>query len=220
MKSQGAMFAHKLLKFAPRMVRLKPQEQQTVRVAVRAPQKLEDGEYRTELNFTWMRDSEEIVDLDQFNQQLATHTASVTARIVIRDEPGKEIYVPVIVRIGELEATGKLTDLQLASTEETTTLRLTITRQGNRSLHGDLLIYGLNRDNEKSELLQTLRRIAVYQPAEQQTVSVDVSEAVKKAGEEVISLMIEYKASTDEGGDVIDTAEIKLLAGARASAKK
>lgn len=220
LKRQGAMFAHRLLKFAPRMVRLKPQEQQTIRVAVRAPAKLEDGEYRSELNFTWMRDSEEILDIDQFNQQLATHTASAPARIIIRDEPGKEIFVPVIVRKGELEATGKLTDLQLASTEETTTLKLTITREGNRSLHGDLLIYGLNRDNEKSELMQTVCRLAVYPPAEQQTVSVDVSEAVKKAGEDVINLMLEYKASADEGGATIDTAEINLLTGARASAKK
>ncbi|EKD83453.1 MAG: hypothetical protein ACD_39C00669G0002, partial [uncultured bacterium] len=89
-----------------------------------------------------------------------------------------------------------------------------------RSINGDLLIYGLNQHKEKTGLLQTVRRIAVYPPTAQHEVSADISEAINKAEDDIDSLLIEYKASSDEGRAVIDSAEIKLLAGARVSADK
>lgn len=223
-KQKGAMFAHKILKFAPRVVRLKPQEQQTIRVAVRAPQKLDDGEYRSELSFSWQADAEEITSLEKLSDQLAstsavpaTDSTDLKSKYAISAE---EIYVPVIVRTGELAATGKLAGLQLESSGEKTTLSLKIVREGNRSINGDLLIYGLNQQNEKSGLLQTVSRIAVYPPTAQHTVSVDITEAISKTGDDIDSLLIEYKASSDEGNTVIDSAEIKMLAGARVSADR
>ncbi|EKD81817.1 MAG: hypothetical protein ACD_39C01627G0001 [uncultured bacterium] len=223
-KQQGAMFAHRMLKFAPRVIRLKPQEQQTIRVAVRAPQKLDDGEYRSELSFSWQADAEEVTSLEKLSDQLASTSAvPATDSEDLKGEyarSAEEIYVPVIVRTGELAANGKLAELQLESSGEKTTLNLKIIREGNRSINGDLLIYGLNQQNEKSGLLQTVRRIAVYPPTAQHTVSVDITEAVNKAGDEIDSLLIEYKASSDEGSAVIDSAEIKMLAGARVSADK
>lgn len=218
-EKHGALFADKMLKFAPRYVRLKPTEQQLIRVATVIPDKLEDGEYRSELKFSWKHDSEELVTRGSLEESLEQSTASATEPIIDENTDIKGIYIPLIIRQGNLSATAQLAQLQLESSDEATVLNLKIFREGNRSIYGDLLIFGLNKQNEKTEILHTVSNVAIYPPSLHRDLSVDLTEALSKDGKNIESLMIEYKAKGNEDNNVIASSAIKLLNGARASAE-
>lgn len=214
---QKALFADTMLKFAPRLVQLKPKEQQTIRVSVQSPKELSDGEYRSELHFTWLPDTPELADQQKFKEYLAVAPASATNTNIGTAVLSKEIYVPLLVRKGQLAATAQLVELQLESSEKSTRLNLKVRREGNCSISGDLVIYGLNPQQERTSVLQTVRNIAVYPPTQQRILSVDVSDAISNASDTIDSLMIEYKSKKEENS-VMASATIKLLIDARVSA--
>jgi len=220
-EKQGARFADKMLKFAPRWVRLKPTEQQLIRVAAVLPDKLEDGEYRSELKFSWQKDCEELSAQGSLEEILEQNTASSTEPKIDDNADKKNIFIPLIIRQGNLSATAQLTELQLESSDEGTVLNLRILREGNRSLYGDLLIFGLNKQNEKTGILHTVSNVAIYPPSSNRDLSVDLTEALSKDGINIESLLIEYKAKENTDNNVIiASSSINFLNNARVSARK
>ena len=79
--------------FSPRQVTLGPRERQTVRVAVRRPADLEEGEYRSHLNFRIIERKDPVPEDAQLNQ----NELKVGARVLA------SYSIPAIYRKGEYD---------------------------------------------------------------------------------------------------------------------
>ena len=147
--------ARSLLRFSPRQVELRPREPQTIRILVRKPGDLEPGEYRAHLQI----------------QQVPPPPPPRAApgdgppRLGVRIQPIFGVTVPVIVRHGKLQASGRLDGLQLApgAGDEPPLLRAEIHRDGERSLYGSVQAHWLPEHGEAVEVGR-MNGVAVYTP--------------------------------------------------------
>lgn len=189
------LFADKLIKFAPRQVRLRPGEQQTIRVMARITGNLHTGEYRTGLNFQWIPDSE----ISALNKQDAEND-----KIAVKIQFAFGITIPVIIRHGDLSAIGKIEDMKVKKTDKGRFLETKISRQGNRSLYGDFSVYHVSGDGKES-LISSMGGVAIYVPNSHRIFSValpaDLSTGKGK-------LRVEYRERKENGNKLISEASI------------
>lgn len=131
-ESERAM--NDMLVFSPRRVTLPPNQPQVIRVAARLPEGLPDGEYRGHLLFRAIPEARTPTPADG---QAQVNEGGVAIALV----PIYGVTIPVIVRRGELAATATLANPRLS--EEAPgrpVFSLDISRQGNRSLYGEILV--------------------------------------------------------------------------------
>lgn len=119
----GGNSAEPLLRFSPRVVTLAPGATQTVRLQVRKPEALADGEYRSHLLFRAVPAEPQAAPAGGGPGQL-----NLTLRAI------HGISIPVIIRHGQVQAHCALGDLALDRGQ----LACTLLREGNRSVYGDL----------------------------------------------------------------------------------
>lgn len=126
----GHPSAKDFVRFSPSQVRLEPGETQTVRLLVRAPETLPDGEYRVH---AVMRQLPNVTAVKP-----ALNPNVVAGAIGI--EQG--VAIPVIIRRGQTTATGSIDAVKVVDAKAGTPgqLDLWLARQGNRSLYTNLVI--------------------------------------------------------------------------------
>ncbi len=151
-------FADSLVRFSPRRVILEPRQVQMVRMMLRKPADLGDGEYRSHLSFRLIPTAENAVKPD-----------SVSSGIQIKLTPIYGVSIPVIVRQGSLKATTKLSNLRFDAKR----LHLTIEREGSRSTYGDLVVQF--RGTGKAVTVAQMNGVAVYTPNPKRTVLLSLS---------------------------------------------
>ena len=187
---QGDMFADSIIRFAPRQVRLKPGEQQTVRVMARIRPNLKEGEYRTGLNFQWIPEPGE--------PTIGKEESDKSEGISVNIQFSYGVTIPVIVRHGELSATGKVAEMKIETEDGNKNLLINIEREGNRSLYGDLTVYAQN-DGEETEI-RKMGGVAIYVPNERRIFSVRLPENALDSAQKV---RVEYRNRRDAGGSLI-----------------
>lgn len=126
--------ASPFLRWSPRKVALPPSEAQLVRIMVRIPPDLPDGEYRSHFTVVSVPPQGDGLSIEQ---AVGDQNGGVGVQIV----PRFGISIPVIVRVGETTAQTALTDLAIVR-EAQPAVHLTIRRQGTRSVFGDLTVTG------------------------------------------------------------------------------
>lgn len=133
-KKEGQTTAADLIRFSPRQVELAPGESQIIRIQVRKPEGLPDGEYRSHLLFQSVPDSKPPAPL----QGETERALSVKLNTVLG------ISIPVILRHGDIQGKISLTDLRYWTPDQKTApgappvLSFHMVRDGNRSLSGDV----------------------------------------------------------------------------------
>lgn len=141
--------ALEMIRYAPRRVILPPGEPQAIRISARAGAELPDGEYRVHMSFAALPKV----------QPVAPPADNAPAQgFSVRIIPVYGITMPIIVRKGQLEVTGGLANPRLEQTAEGTTFAVDISRSGQASLYGDLLVYR----NGSDEPVFTARGLGVY----------------------------------------------------------
>jgi P pilus assembly chaperone PapD len=132
-------FAAEMLRYSPRQVTLKAGESQTVRISLRKPAGLANGEYRSHMQFDRLPDTQGSTDLEQ-----AAKPASGDIAIRLTALVGASI--PVIVRHGDTAASVMLDTLSLepgakleGQADGLPLLVFHMNRSGNRSVYGNLL---------------------------------------------------------------------------------
>ncbi len=150
----GEHFADDLIRFSPRQVTILPGRSQTIRLLLRKPAELPDGEYRSHLQF-------EPVDLDP--EPASDPGPSAPKGALLQVQMGASI--PVIVRHGATRADLVLSSLSLepASGAAQPVVSLALERSGNRSVFGDLSITVLPRQGREVEVARAAG-VAVYAP--------------------------------------------------------
>jgi len=154
---EGQLFAEKLFRFSPRQVTLQPGASQAIRLLLRKPKNLKDGEYRSHL---FMRALPS--DAGQSIEQAAGQT-DVQIKLI----PIFGITIPVIIRQGKIEMTSSLSDLKITPaypSDKLQRLKFNINRQGERSVFGDLTIRLKPAGGGEEVIVGQIQRLAVYTP--------------------------------------------------------
>lgn len=152
----GERFADSMLRYSPRQVTLQPGTAQTVRIMLRKPADLAEGEYRSHLLFDKLPDAEGSTSVE------SQAGGGSQLGVVINALVGASM--PLIVRHGNLDASVKLAGLALqkdAARRPVLTMRLE--REGSASVYGDLSVTFTPRGGKPQDLAQ-LSGVAVYTP--------------------------------------------------------
>lgn len=141
-------FADQMVIFAPRRVVIPPGGSQQIRLMLRKPKDLAEGEYRSHL---WIRPEAEAVKFE------AKPTEAGKSAVQIKMLAG--VSLPVFVRIGQMTATAKFESAAARQADGKLKIDLVISRQGNRSLYGDLDFICTGGEEK---VLRQVRGIAIY----------------------------------------------------------
>jgi P pilus assembly chaperone PapD len=121
--------AQNMILYAPRRVTIAPGEPQTIRISARAPQGLADGEYRAHLLFRAVPPPRPV-------------TAPREVRgIAFELIPIYGVTIPVVIRMGNLQAKVGIANVQLTRQDGRPAVSLDLTRSGDRSVFGDVRVF-------------------------------------------------------------------------------
>ena len=190
-------YADALVRFAPRQVELQPGKSQTVRIILRKPAGLKEGEYRSHILFQAVPDPQtgQSVEMQTSDEGLSIRLVVVPA-----------ITIPLIVRHGDLSASAAISDIALtrgdAADGSRPMVNFSIVRSGARSLFGDISVSYQPADNQETYVVGKINQLAVYTPNPRRAISLplQVPEHVTLSGGR---LRVEYRARPDDGGETI-----------------
>ncbi|QOY93889.1 molecular chaperone [Massilia sp. UMI-21] len=153
---EGERFADAMLRYSPRQVTLQPGTAQTVRIMLRKPADLADGEYRSHLLFDKLPELDASTSIESRGAQNGQIGVMLNALV--------GASMPVIVRHGNIGATVKLAGLALQKdAAKNPVLALRFEREGASSAYGDVSVSFTPRGGKPSVLAQ-VGGIAVYTP--------------------------------------------------------
>ena len=177
--------ALQMVTYAPRRISLLPGQPQSVRISIRPPAGLPDGEYRVHLNFRAIPPA--------LKPEAVSEPA---AGVSIKLTPVYGITIPVFVRRGRLDASAGLANAHLVKAPSGSFVELDMTRSGQRSVYGELI-----GKSARGETLFNLRGIAVYAEITHRKVQIPLSaeQLVKLTG----PIKIEYREMAENGGALI-----------------
>ena len=189
---EGYIPASDFLRYSPRQVTLGPHESQQVRVAVRKPQGLAVGEYRSHMIL------KQLAQLDDIENTVDRVSMAVRANI--------SFSIPVIVRHGQLEAQAKIEDVRYGTNEEDENgLFVKLSRQGNSSSYGSLMVY--TPDNRiVEEAVSELNNVAIFTEAPERNIFVRFNKPVSSGQQ----LIITYEGREDSEGRLYDETTYTL----------
>lgn len=196
----GELFADPMLRFSPRQVTLQPGTAQTVRIMLRKPAGLGDGEYRSHLQF------DKLPDAQGANSVEAQGATGKDIGIVLTALVGAS--VPVIVRHGATTAGVTLSHLALAGTPAAPLLAIQFERSGNSSVYGDLNVTFTPRGGSEQTLAK-MGGIAVYAPNLQRQAKL----ALQPPPGVVLAngiVQVSYRERADAGGNLLAQASLVL----------
>ena len=175
--------------YAPRRVTLAPHEPQAIRIAARAPQGLPDGEYRVHLLFRAIPPANPVV-------QTAASEPEKGLRFQLTPVYG--VTIPVIVRLGNLQATAGIANVHLDKGKDgNPVVSLELSRSGTRSTFGEVRV--LKAGVKDPIALQ--KAVAVYTEINDRHVSVPVNPAYKGAVTGPVT--VQYVETFDDGSHVL-----------------
>jgi len=195
----GEQFADPMLRYSPRQITLRPGSAQTVRVMLRKPAELADGEYRSHLQFERLPEAEGSTSIE-------SQAGGKDIGVVLNTLIGAS--VPVIVRHGATAATVRLSGLALAREGKQPVLALQFDREGSSSVYGDLAVSFTPRGG-KPQQLALVGGIAVYTPNRSRKAAVPLQ---VPSGSALAHGTIEasYRDRPEAGGKVLAQATLEL----------
>lgn len=173
----GEQFADKMIRYSPRQVTLKPGQSQIVRLSLRKPRDLDDGEYRSHMTFKALPNKQKGVDISAFDKNSNNIGVKLTAII--------SVTIPVIIRHGKTEASVSIDSLNLSPPNEKSPqpmLSMELKREGTQSVYGDF-VAELESDG-KTTVVGRMNGVAVYTPNASRSIKLPltVPEGVKLNG--------------------------------------
>lgn len=184
-----------LVSYAPRRVTLAPNQPQAIRVAVRKPDGLADGEYRVHMLFRAVPDDDS-----------APATAAPRAQgLSIQLTPIYGVTIPVIVRSGELQATAAISGVHLAAAEDgKPAIAVDLARAGDRSVFGEVRVMQAGRATP----IAVTRGVAIYPEIASRELTLPLAADVKGAVAGPVT--VQYLEPTDRGPKLIAETQATL----------
>jgi len=171
-----------MIVYAPHRVTLAPHEPQSIRIAARAPQGLPDGEYRVHLLFRAVPPPTPV-----------GAPSSEPTGMHLRLIPIYGVTIPVIVRLGNLQATAGISNVRLERKGGKPVVALDLSRTGSRSTFGEVRVL---KPGVKDPIAVN-RTVAVYTEINTRHVAIPVDENFK--GEVSGPVTVQYVEIYDDG---------------------
>lgn len=187
--------ARDMVRFAPRRVTLLPGQPQAVRLSVRPPEGLPDGEYRVHMSFRAIPAAQ----LAETAEEAAIPASGVSIKLT----PIYGITIPVFVRQGRLEAQAAIAGARLVRSEKQSLLEVDMTRTGKRSVYGELI-----GRNSRGEVVFSLRGIAIYPEVDRRKVHVRLNS--EQIGKIQGPFKLEYRDLPENGGALLAEATVTV----------
>ena len=199
----GDQFADAMLVYSPRQITLAPGAQQLVRVALRKPEDLVAGEYRSHLMFEKVAETTAETNIDNLGRAPAGQVGvSVTALI--------GVSIPVIVRHADTGAEVTIDHLALEpqSAAQAPQLSLQLNRSGNRSVYGDLTI-SFTPQGGTARVIGSAAGVAVYTPNPRRRARLNLQVPADLALARG-KLSVSYQERAEDGGKLMAQSAIEL----------
>jgi hypothetical protein len=184
-----------MIVYAPRKVVLAPHQPQAIRIRAIPAQGLPDGEYRVHLLFRAIPPANPVV------QAAATEPAR---GLRFQLTPVYGVTIPVIVRLGNLQATARINNVHLDQKNGKSLVALDIARSGPRSTFGEVRV--LKAGVRAPIAIQ--KAVAIYTEIGVRHVAIPVDEAYK--GQVAGPVTVQYVETFDDGSHVIAEAQASL----------
>ena len=186
--------AEDMIVYAPRKVTLAPHEPQAIRIAARAPEGLPDGEYRVHLLFRAVPAPTPVV------QSADDPPKGVQFKLT----PIYGVTIPVIVRLGNLQATAGMANVHLEKKDGSPVIALDLVRQGSRSTYGEVRVLKAGiKDPIAAE-----KGVAVYTEVGKRHVSLAVADKFRTQASGPVT--VEYIETFDDGTHLLAQTEAVL----------
>lgn len=183
-----------MIVYAPRRVTLAPHEPQTIRIAARAPQGLADGEYRVHLLLRAVPPPDPVVPAE------GEQPKGVQLRLI----PIYGVTIPIIVRLGNLDAKASIADVKLETWNGKPAVGLDLGRTGTRSTFGDIRVY----EPGVKAPVALARGVAVYTEINGRHVIVPFDDKLKAPVSGPVT--IDYVETFDDGNKTIAETQAVL----------
>ncbi len=186
--AEGLRPVDELIRYAPRRILIPGGGTQQVRLLLRKPADLAEGEYRSHF---WIQPEAESV---KFAPPSAEQAEAAKVRPVIQIKMLTGITIPVIVRHGKLTVKATMTDARVSRDADGKNMNVgfTINREGTRSLYGDLKF-----TCDGGVLAKQVKGIAVYTEVNKRFMNFSIP--YPEGGASACSKMkIEYIADADD----------------------
>ena len=184
----GDKIAEDMIVYAPRRVTLAPRQPQAIRIAARPPEGLPDGEYRVHMLFRAIPPATPVV---------AAAAQEPVKGIKFQLTPIYGVTIPVIVRLGNLQATAGIANVKLEQKDGRPAVGLDLSRSGSRSTYGEVRVLKAGvRDP-----IAIQKNVAVYTEVNRRHIAVALNEAFK--GEAAGPVTVQYVETFDDGSHVI-----------------
>jgi P pilus assembly chaperone PapD len=189
--------AKDMIRYAPRRVTIPPGGSQQVRLMLRRPKDLADGEYRSHL---W-------IVPEASTRAFTPDGERPDDSAAIKLEMLTGLSLPVFVRVGKLEAGGKISEVKFGTSEGDTTVEFYVERTGNRSLYGDFDLTCVGGDGR---VLTISRGVAVYEEVARRKISLEFP-APEGGAAACPNVRIRYRSDEDDSffkGETIAEATV------------
>lgn len=189
--------AEDMIVYAPRRVTLAPHQPQSIRIAARAPQGLADGEYRVHMLFRAIPPATPVV-------AAAAASADTAKGVHFQLIPVYGVTIPVIVRLGNLQATADIANVRLDKAAGKSVVDLDLDRSGTRSTFGEVRVLKAGVRNP----IAVQKAVAVYKEIGVRHISVPVDETFQ--GDPRGPVTVQYVEMFDDGSHVIAETDAVL----------
>jgi P pilus assembly chaperone PapD len=186
--------AEDMIVYAPRKVVLAPHEPQAIRIVARAPQGLPDGEYRVHLLFRAIPPPNPIV------QPSGEPPKGVQFKLT----PVYGVTIPVIVRLGNLQATAGIANVHIETKSGAPAIGLDLTRQGSRSTYGEVRVLKAG----VKDPIAVQKGVAIYTEIGKRHVSVVIPENERTAASGPVT--VQYLETFDDGTHLLAETQAVL----------
>ena len=182
-----------MISYAPRRVTLAPDQPQAIRIGVRPPADLPDGEYRAHMLFQGIPDAAPVTDEPVPGQGFS-----------IALTPIYGVSIPIIVRRGRLTAAAAIANVRVVEADGRPALSLDLARSGERSIYGRLRVLAPGR----AEPVYSVNGVAIYGELDGRTLTlpVDADTAAALHG----PVTVEYAESRDGDFTRLASASVTL----------
>jgi P pilus assembly chaperone PapD len=180
--------------YAPRKVVLAPHEPQAIRIRAIPPAGIPDGEYRVHLLFRAIPPANPVIQ-----------PAAVQEEKGLRFQltPVYGVTIPVIVRLGDLQASAQINNVHLERKGDKSLVDLDISRSGQRSTFGEIRVFKAGVKNP----IAFQKAVAVYTEIGTRHVSVPLDDAYANSAPGEVT--VQYVETFDDGSNVL--AETKAV---------
>jgi hypothetical protein len=187
--------AEDMISYQPRKIVLAPHQPQSIRIVARAPEGLPDGEYRVHMLFRAIPPAVPVV---------AAAAAEPVKGVHFQLTPIYGVTIPVVVRLGNLQATAGIANVTLQKKDGKPAIALDLSRSGSRSTYGEVRVLKAG----VKDPIAIQKNVAIYTEITRRHVAVAVDDAYK--GEVAGPVTVQYVETFDDGSHVIAETQAVL----------